>query len=76
MDIETKQMPVEAHNSIGLVKRYYMPLKRAYNILLKELPDLPKEERLQMATKAVNDTAGPDGIVPTLLVFGAFPRIT
>ena len=29
-----------------------------------------------MAVKAVNDSAGPDGIVPTLLVFGAYPRIT
>jgi hypothetical protein len=31
---------------------------------------------LQMAVKAINNTAGYDGIVPTLLVFGAFPRIT
>jgi len=31
---------------------------------------------LQMAVKAVNDSAGPDGIVPTLLVFGAYPRLT
>ena len=31
---------------------------------------------LQMAVKAVNDLAGLDGIVPTLLVFGAYPRIT
>ncbi|KAI0990806.1 hypothetical protein K3495_g17381 [Podosphaera aphanis] len=29
-----------------------------------------------MAVKAVNDTAGYNGLVPTLLVFGAFPRIT
>jgi hypothetical protein len=29
-----------------------------------------------MAVKAVNDSAGPDGIVPTLLVFGAYPRLT
>jgi len=29
-----------------------------------------------MAVKAVNDTAGPDGLVLTLLVFGAYPRIT
>jgi len=29
-----------------------------------------------MAVKAVNDTAGPDGLVPTLLVFGAYPRMT
>ena len=29
-----------------------------------------------MAVKAINDLAGPDGIVPTLLVFGVYPRIT
>ena len=29
-----------------------------------------------MAVKAVNDTAGPDGLVPTLLVFGAYPRMS
>jgi hypothetical protein len=31
---------------------------------------------LQMAIKAINNTAGYDGIVPTLLIFGAFPRMT
>ena len=29
-----------------------------------------------MAVKAVNDTAGPDRLVPTLLVYGAYPRIS
>ncbi|KAI0999080.1 hypothetical protein K3495_g9116 [Podosphaera aphanis] len=29
-----------------------------------------------MAVKVVNETAEPDGLVPTLLVFGAYPRIT
>jgi hypothetical protein len=29
-----------------------------------------------MAVKAVNDSAGPDGIVLTLLVFGLYPRMT
>jgi hypothetical protein len=28
-----------------------------------------------MAIKAVNDTAGPDGLVPTLLVFGTYPQM-
>ena len=28
-----------------------------------------------MAFKAINDTAGPEGLVPTLLVFGAYPRM-
>ena len=29
-----------------------------------------------MAVKAVNNTAGPDGLVPTLLVYKAYPRIS
>ena len=29
-----------------------------------------------MAFKALNDSVGPNGLVPTLLVFGAYPRIT
>ena len=28
-----------------------------------------------MAFKAINDSIGPDGLIPTLLVFGAYPRI-
>jgi hypothetical protein len=28
-----------------------------------------------MAFKAINNTIGPDGLVPTLLVYGALPRI-
>jgi hypothetical protein len=31
---------------------------------------------LQLAVKAVNDTASPNGLVPTLLVFGAYPRLS
>ena len=29
-----------------------------------------------MAVKAVNDTAGLDGLVPTLLVYGAYLRMS
>jgi hypothetical protein len=29
-----------------------------------------------MAIKAINNTADPDGLVPTLLVYGAYLRIT
>jgi len=29
-----------------------------------------------MAVKAINDTASPDGLVPTLLVYGAYLRIS
>jgi len=29
-----------------------------------------------MAFKAINNSVGPNGLVPTLLVFGAYPHIT
>jgi hypothetical protein len=29
-----------------------------------------------MAVKAVNDTTEPNGLIPTFLIFGAFPRIS
>ena len=29
-----------------------------------------------MAVKAVNNTTGPNGLVSTLLVYGAYPRIS
>ncbi|CAE7221385.1 hypothetical protein PTTW11_11413 [Pyrenophora teres f. teres] len=42
----------------------------------KIMGTMSDEAILQMAVKAVNDTTGPDGLVPTLLVFGAYPRMT
>jgi hypothetical protein len=78
MAIEVKEVPVKAHNSVGQVERYHAPLRRAYEIIQDKLEDehINKEIMLQMAVKAINDSAGPDGIVPTLLVFGAYPRLT
>jgi hypothetical protein len=72
--IEIKEVPVKAHNSVGQVKRYYAPLRRAYEIIQDKLKDkqINKEIMLQIAVKAINDSAGPDGIVPTLLVFGVY----
>ena len=79
MAVTTKAVPVEAHWSIGTVERYHKVIRRAYAIISKELnveTKFEKELALQIAVKAVNDTAGPNGLVPTLLVFGAFPRMT
>ena len=64
---------MEAHWSIRKVKHYYTVLCCVYQIISKELPDLDKEIALQMAVKAVNNIAGPNGLILTLLVFGAFP---
>jgi hypothetical protein len=74
----TKTVLVKAHWSISLVKRAYLMLHRVYQIIIKELQglDTTKELNLQIAVKAVNNTAGPNSLVLTLLVFGAYPRIS
>ncbi|KAF2470266.1 uncharacterized protein BDR25DRAFT_355382 [Lindgomyces ingoldianus] len=59
--IEIKEVLVEAHNSVEKSEC---------------APNMTIENALQAVVKAVNDTAGPDGLVPTLLVFGAYLQIT
>ena len=61
----TKAVPVKVYWSVGLVERNHPALRRAYQIITDECKDTQKELALQMAVKAVNDTAGPDGQVPT-----------
>ncbi|POS81609.1 hypothetical protein EPUL_006437, partial [Erysiphe pulchra] len=58
-----------------MVERYHDPVRRSYLIIRDELPHLSKQASLKMAFKAINDTAGPKGLVPTLLVFGAYSKI-
>ena len=71
-------MPVEAYYSIGKIERYYSLLRRVYKIIRTELKDKETDDIicLQIAIKAINDIAGPDGLVLTLLVFRAYPWIT
>jgi hypothetical protein len=64
---------VEAYWLIRKVERYYIVLHCAYQIVSKELPNLDKEIALQIAIKAVNNTAGLNRLILTLLVFSAFP---
>jgi len=73
MVIKVKEVPIKVYNSVGKVERYYAPLYRVYKIISLELKDASEELTLQMAVKAVNDSAGLDRLVPILLVFGAYP---
>ena len=47
-----------------------------YDIVSVEHLELRDEERLQIAVKAVNDTARPNSLVLTLLVCRAYLRLT
>src|SRR4051812_25043392 len=59
-----------------MVECYHRPLRQAFQIISDEVKDISKGMALQMAFKALNNTAGLNGLVPTLLVFGAYPRMS
>jgi len=50
-----------------------MPLRRVYKIISLELKSTSKKLILQMAVKAINNFASLNRLVPTLLVFSAYP---
>ena len=78
ISISIKEVPVEAHHSIGKIERYHVPVCCAYEIIKEELAGetISKEMVLQIVFKTVNDSAGPNRIVLTLLVFGLYSRMT
>jgi len=73
MVIKVKEVPIKAYNSIKKVERYHAPLCHVYKIISLELEDASEELTLQIAVKAINNSTGPDRLVPTLLVFSAYP---
>ena len=50
-----------------------MLLYYIYKIISLKLKGISKELTLQIAVKAINDSASLDELIPILLVFGAYP---
>jgi len=44
--IVIKSVPIKAHNLVGIVERYYGPLRRIYYIITAELLDISKDMAL------------------------------
>ena len=55
-----------------MVEYYYSPLYHIYHIIIAELLDINKDIALQIAFKVINNSIGPNSLIPTLLVFGAY----
>jgi hypothetical protein len=68
IDIKTKEVLVEIYYSVSKIKCYYMLLRRAYDILIKKLPNINRNILLQITIKAINNTTSPNGLILTLLV--------
>lgn len=73
--INTSEKPTESHNSLSLCERYHSIIRRIFRKLRLNFPDMSKETLLSLSTHAGNTTAGSEGLTPSLLVFGAIPRL-
>eukprot|EP00171_Calliarthron_tuberculosum_P020932 IDg20932t1 len=74
-EIELKLRGVESHNSLASGERYHAPLRRIYFKIKDSLPNTTPEIMLRYAVKDMNGTVRPEGLVPSLLVFGCMPRL-
>ena len=76
MGIIVQNTPVKAHHSIGMVERYNRPLQRVYSIISTKIPGIKPDLALQIFFKTINNSVVFNGLVHTLLVFGAYSRMT
>ena len=74
LDIGLIEAPIECPNSLSHVERYHGPLRLVYEKLESQVLDASKDEHLQMAVSCMNNTMGPEGLCPTLCVFGVMPK--
>ena len=72
-DMQIKKSGIQSHNSLGVGERYHQALRDTYGKLKFDHPSLQRQVLLALAVKAINDTLGPEGVIPSALVFGEFP---
>ena len=74
-NVEVQRTGVEAHSSLGIGEIYHHPLRITYRKLEIDYPSIEKSILLSIAVKAMNDSLGPEGLVPSALVFGEYPSV-
>ena len=72
IDIIIKNAPMEAHHFIDMVKHYHESLRHVYSIISHKISGIKPNLAFQMSFKAINNSVGLNGLVLTLLVFGAY----
>lgn len=55
-------------------ERYHAPLRRIFNKIRYGVPGVDFKLGLRLAIMAMSDTMGPNGLIPSYLVFGVLPR--
>ena len=70
----TRSILCESHNSLGVGERYHAPLRKIYKKFKEEQSRLESSVALSIAVNALNNTANPEGLIPSLLVFVRIPK--
>lgn len=70
--VQLEATAIESQSSLGLGEMYHEPLRTTYRKLKVINPAVSAEFILGCA---VNDTLGPEGLVPSALVFGEYPSL-
>lgn len=65
----------ESHNSLGQGENYHAMLRLIYNKVALTHSSMKKKLCLTVSIKSMNDTAGPNELVLSLLLFGSTPSI-
>lgn len=73
--VELQLSGTQSQNSLEIGERYHAPLRRIFRVIRSQCPKLDPEIALRLAVKASNDTLGPDGRVPSRLVYGVDPAL-
>lgn len=72
---ETNAVLIEVPSSVSFAESYHTPVGSAFLIIKFDADDLSDKEALQMSEWSVNYSVGPNGLIPSLLVYGAIPRL-
>lgn len=62
-------------NALGVGERYHSYLRRIFERIVSDALNTDPSLALSILTKVLDDTAGPFGLSPTLLVFFIVPRL-
>lgn len=73
--LKLERTGIEEHSSLNLGERYHQPLRNIFLNLMIDHPKTNKHLTLALSVKEMNDTLGPNGVVPSSLVFGEHPRV-
>lgn len=66
---------VEAHSGLCLGVRCHQTLRNTYRKIIHLLPKCNRDHFLAASITAMNDTLGSEGLVPSALVVGEFPKV-